>query len=200
MAAILVVCTGNICRSPLAEGFLRAELASRFGSTAPVVSSAGTSGWEGSGAMPESVEAAAERDVDLSAHVSRALTAGRILEADLILGMAGQHRGAVSDDFPEAAGRTFTLKELVRLLEALPAASEEGEPGEILIRRIAEACALRAAGFSGNAYDEDVADPIGLPLEAFRAIAWELDEWCGRLTDGIFGKAAARAATGTEGE
>jgi protein-tyrosine phosphatase len=150
--------------------------------------------------MPETIAAAAERDVDISGHNARGLEVGHVVDSELVLAMAGEHLDAVVAEVPEAAGRTFTLKELVRLIEALPAAFPQDDPGELLIRRVAEADALRASGFAGNPNDEDVADPVGLPLDAFRAIAWELDEWCGRLTDGIFGKAAAHAATGTEGE
>lgn len=200
MGPILVVCTGNVCRSPLAEGFLRAALASRFGAGAPTVTSAGTSGWEGSRAMPESVEAAAERGVDISGHVGRRLMAGHVRDADLVLAMAAEHRDEAADAVPQAAGKTFTLKELVRLLETLPAAPGRGEPEERLVRRVAEADTLRASGFEGNPSDEDIVDPLGLPLEGFRAVAWELDEWCGRLVDGVYGKAAARVGTGTEGE
>ena len=75
MTSILVICTGNICRSPISEGLLRNALQRRFGPAAPDVSSAGTSGLEGSGAMPESVQAAAELGVDISSHVARRLTA-----------------------------------------------------------------------------------------------------------------------------
>jgi protein-tyrosine phosphatase len=150
--------------------------------------------------MPESVEAAAERDVDISGHVGRRLTVEQVQGADLVLAMAGEHRDAVAYEVPEAASRTFTLKELVRLLEGLPAVPDGGEPGGRLVRRIEEADRLRASGFAGNPNDDDVADPLGLPLEAFRAVAWELDEWCHRVADGIYGKAAARAAAGAEGE
>ena len=59
MTSILVVCTGNICRSPIAEGMLREAMAARFGASAPTVSSAGTIGVEGSPATEESVTAAA---------------------------------------------------------------------------------------------------------------------------------------------
>ena len=45
MARVLVVCTGNVCRSPIAEGLLRAAFAERLGDGAPEVSSAGTMGW-----------------------------------------------------------------------------------------------------------------------------------------------------------
>jgi protein-tyrosine phosphatase len=198
MASILVVCTGNVCRSPLAEGFLRAALEARLGASAPEVSSAGTAGWEGSPAMPESVEAAAERGVDISGHRGRELRADHIEAADLIVAMAAEHRDAIAEDVPDAAGRSFTLKELVRLLDALPPADPTASPAEALASRLAEADRLRQSGFEANPYDEDVADPLGLPLESYRAVAWELDEWSRRLADGLFGLAPANAAARDE--
>ncbi len=125
MSAVLVVCTGNVCRSPMAEGFLRAALERRFGGAAPAVSSAGTVGWEGSGAMQESVEAAAERGIDIADHVARRLDAEMTADADLIVCMAGEHRDAVGALDPPAAARAFTLKELTGLLES----SGEGRTG-----------------------------------------------------------------------
>ena len=59
--------------------------------------------------------------------------------------------------------------------------------------RVREADAARAGGFAGNPHDEDVADPLGMPLESYRAVAWELDESVARLVDGLFG-ALPRAA------
>jgi protein-tyrosine phosphatase len=194
MARVLVVCTGNVCRSPIAEGLLRAAFAERLGDGAPEVASAGTMGWEGSAADPNSVAAAAERGVDISAHVARAVSIADLRAADLVLAMGQEHADAVTRAEPGAASRTFTLKELVRLLEALP------EPaGEALRDRVEAAAALRDQGFAGNPHDLDVADPLGMPLESFRAVAWELDEWCGRLADGLVGRAPARAGI-AEGE
>ena len=184
MTSILVVCTGNICRSPIAEGFLRDALVRRFGSRAPAVSSAGTMGWEGSPASPESVIAAGERGSDIEAHEARELGRSMIEGADLILCMAGEHREAVGAAVPEAARRTFTLKELVRLLEDLPGPTDD--PDAIAVR-IAAADALRDGGGSGNPHDEDISDPLGLPLDTYRAIAWELDGWNTRLVAGLFG-------------
>ena len=86
-------------------------------------SSAGTMGLSGSGADPNSILAAAERGVDISDHEARELTAPDIASAALIVGMAREHARAVIGPNPEAKPRTFTLKELVRLLEALPAAT-----------------------------------------------------------------------------
>jgi len=196
MAGILVVCTGNVCRSPIAEGSLRAALVARLGEDAPQVVSAGTMGWEGSGAQPDSVEAAAELGVDISAHRARLLRPRDALAADLVLAMAREHVHAVRDEVPE---RAFTLKQLVRLLEALPAPAP-GDPDAVLASRVAEADALRRSGFEGNPADEDVADPLGMSLETYRAIAWELDEWCSRLVDGLFGRTPARAGAGVERE
>jgi protein-tyrosine-phosphatase len=194
MASILVVCTGNVCRSPLAEGFLRAALEGRLGGSAPTVSSAGTAGWAGSPAMAESVAAAAERGVDISGHRGRALHPDDVSDADLIVGMSAEHRDAVVRLVPEAAGRTFTLKELVRVLDALPGVERTASPADALAKRLAEADRLRRSGFEGNRHDEDVVDPLGMPLDSYRAVAWELDEWSRRLADGLFGLAPANAA------
>jgi protein-tyrosine phosphatase len=188
MARVLVVCTGNVCRSPIAEGMLRAAFVERLGDKAPGVVSAGTMGWEGSGADPNSIAAAAERGIDISEHVARALSPLELRSADLVLAMSSEHADAVRRSDPAVAGRTFTLKELVRLVEALP------EPaGEDLPARVGAADALRHEGFQGNPYDIDVSDPLGMPLQSFRAVAWELGEWCARLADGLVGRTPARA-------
>jgi len=186
MTAILVVCTGNICRSPMAEGFLRDALIRRFGDRAPRVSSAGTMGWTGSPASPESVIAAGERGSDIESHLARELQPSMIEGADLILCMAGEHREAVVADVPEAAPRTFTLKELVRLLEAVSPASPSDDP-DAFVDRLAAAHEGRLGDEPQNPHDEDISDPLGLPLDTYRAIAWELDGWTARLVDGLFG-------------
>jgi protein-tyrosine phosphatase len=189
MASILIVCTGNVCRSPMAEGFLRTALDDRFGRSAPSVASAGTAGWEGSSAMPEAIQAAAERGVDISAHRGRRLTVSDVEEADVVLAMAAEHREAVVRAVPGAEPRTFTLKELVRLLESLPQAEQAEDAGAALSDRIEEAARLRQGGFEGNPHDEDVADPLGMPVHTYRAVAWELEDLVSRLAEGAFGAA-----------
>lgn len=185
MTSILVVCTGNICRSPIAEGLLRDALQRRFGDAAPVVSSAGTRGLEGSDAMPESVWAAQELGVDISGHLGRRLTAGMAQEADLLLCMASNHSDTLTFEFG-LGSRAFTLKELVRLLESLPPLDARGGP-EGLVDRVAAAQDARANGAVPPSRDNDIADPLGQPIEAYRAIAWELETWMSRLVDGLFG-------------
>lgn len=185
MTSILVICTGNICRSPISEGLLRDALQRRFGSAAPGVSSAGTSGLEGSGAMPESVQAASELGIDIAGHVARRLTRDMASEADLLLCMARDHRDTFA---PPLGAHAFTLKELVRLLEALPAPPADAGP-EVLAGRIAAADLARRDGTASSS-DEDIADPLGQPLEAYRAIAWEIETWNERLVTALFGAAA----------
>jgi protein-tyrosine phosphatase len=197
MAAILVVCTGNVCRSPIAEGMVREALEARFGRDAPVVASAGTAGWDGSPAMPASVVAAAELGVDVSSHVARRLLPVHVGDAALVIAMAAEHRERIVRAVPEAAGRTFTLKELVRLLEALPPADPRTVTAETWNLRVADAEALRRKGSAIRQDDEDVVDPLGLPLEAYRAIAWELQGWCRRLVDGLAGSTIGSSRGGT---
>jgi protein-tyrosine phosphatase len=194
VAHVLVICTGNICRSPMAEGFLRSALERRFGSDAPTVDSAGTQGWEGSPAQSGSIVAAREREVDISGHVARRVTRALVERADLVLTMSGEHRDDVRRSVPAATDRTFTLKELVRLLQALPPSAGAAASAGTLPARIAEAAALRRDGFAGNPRDEDIADPLGQPQDTYRAVAWELDDWILRLADGLYGRAPAPAS------
>ena len=188
MTSILVICTGNICRSPISEGLLRDALERRFGAAAPDVSSAGTSGLEGSGAMPESVRAAAELGVDISGHVARRLTAAIADGADLLLCMATEHRAvfAAAHDLDD---RAFTLKELVRLLETLPPPAA-GAGADSLPDRVAAAELARRNGAVPPSRDDDIADPLGQPLEAYRSIAWEIETWTDRLVSSLFGALA----------
>jgi protein-tyrosine phosphatase len=200
MADILAVCTGNVCRSPLAEAFLRSALRHRFGDRAPSVASAGTAGWAGHGAQPYSVTAAAERGADVSKHAARVLDAAMVREAALVVAMGTDHRDAVARMVPEARSRTFTLKELVRLLEAHPGDPNLLlEPRERLAEEVGRADAHRPHGLRRHPRDQDVADPLGMSLETYRAVAWELDEWCRRLADGLYGRADAPTPAGGTG-
>ena len=194
MGSILVVCSGNICRSPVAEGLLRRALHRRFGERAPTVSSAGTIAMDGNAISDGSVLAAGERGVDIARHRARLLTAPLISGADLCLCMAAEHRDEIAELVPEAADRAFTLKELVRLLEREPRADAAGP--DALPGRIAAAAASRALEGAPNPFDEDVVDPIGMPVETYRAVAWELDEWVDRLVAGLFGPTAMAAEGG----
>ena len=110
---ILLVCTGNTCRSPMAEGILRALVEQR-GLSDVVVSSAGTGAWDGAPASEGAYLVGIERGVDLSAHRARLLTSELAESVDLILTMSRSHRQRVLALAPdekvqvlgEYAGRT----------------------------------------------------------------------------------------------
>ena len=136
--------------------------------------------------MPESVQASSELGIDIAGHIARRLTPGMAYEADLLLCMARDHRDAFA---PPLEGRAFTLKELVRLLRTLPAPATNAGP-ETLVERIAAADQARRSGAVAPSLDEDIADPLGQPIEAYRAIAWEIETWSDQLVDALFGAVA----------
>lgn len=198
MSTILAVCTGNICRSPMAAGFLRAGLAER-GVSGVAVASCGISGWEGSEAVPEAVEAMVERGVDITGHRARRFDPHMARDADLILAMAAEHREAIAAAVPQAAVRTFTIKELARLLGHLAlGAPGDGDRAARPAAMAAAADGIRASGTVEPSRDEDVADPLGLGIEAFRATAWEIEGLCGRILEAAFAAPAAAGADGAE--
>ncbi len=192
MASILIVCTGNICRSPMAEGLLRHHLRTREVGDVQVAS-AGVSGWDGSPASAEAVEALSERGVDISSHLARRLGRRMIDSADLVVAMAAEHREGVARIAHSAGPRTFTLKELVRLLDDVRMPLR-GATSEELLREAAELANTRRTG-EQEALDEDIADPLGLSLPAYRATAWELNGLVERLVEVLFGEGADRGGT-----
>lgn len=115
---ILFVCTGNTCRSPMAEGFGRSLLAKKL--SCPVdklgekgynVTSAGVIACSGVGPTSEAVEVCREVGVDISGHGAGLLTPDLIRQADCVFAMDRSHYRAVVGMVPEAAGRTALLIE-----------------------------------------------------------------------------------------
>lgn len=94
MSHVLFVCTGNTCRSPLAEALLRHKLADR-GVDGVTVSSAGTGAWEGAPASEGAYLVGLEHGLDLSEHRARLLNRDVAQAATLILTMARHHRARV---------------------------------------------------------------------------------------------------------
>lgn len=113
---VLLVCTGNTCRSPMAETLLRHELSQRFknlfapGQPPPVVAvSAGLSAYPGGAASPEAVTVMQSRGLSLKDHQSRPLTQRLLKQADLVLTMTASHRQAILGRWPEASQKTYLL-------------------------------------------------------------------------------------------
>lgn len=118
MIAILIVCEGNVCRSPYVERVLRA----RLDAVAPgafQVSSAGTAAEPGAAMFPRSSDAVLRHGADPSGFAGTPLTA-RVLDGPaLVLTLERQHRAAVLDIAPALLRRTFTLREFERLVRPL---------------------------------------------------------------------------------
>jgi protein-tyrosine-phosphatase len=142
-ARILVVCTGNTCRSPLAAALLRSRLAATTDLATVIVESAGTGASNGAPASPGSAAVALERGLDLSAHQARLLTLPMVQGADVIFAMGAAHldrvvalggrdkvhlltsyAGETASDVADPFGREIaayreTAEQLDRLLESV---------------------------------------------------------------------------------
>jgi protein-tyrosine-phosphatase len=142
---VLLVCTGNACRSPMAAGLLEHLLAERAAAgdmrAAQVrVSSAGTHAPAGSPATPDAVEACAELGVDIAAHRARQATAEILSAADLILVMEPFHLAGVFARDAQAARKAILLTE-----------------------------------FAGEPDSDGVPDPIGAPMAVYRETCARLE-------------------------
>lgn len=102
---ILVVCIGNICRSPMAEGLLKITLPNLQ------ICSAGIAAMVGHGADPIAMQIMAKAGVDISAHRARMLTDAMSRDADIILVMDEMQKQQISMQYPYARGKVFRLAE-----------------------------------------------------------------------------------------
>ncbi|HEY2328843.1 MAG TPA: ribose 5-phosphate isomerase B, partial [Verrucomicrobiae bacterium] len=114
MKTILFLCTGNVCRSPMAEGLFRHAVKNRGEFR---ILSAGLGALDGQPPTAHSAEAMKEIGIDISQQRSRALTAELVRSADLILGMTHSHTDTVALLYPAAAEKTFLLREFDETLE-----------------------------------------------------------------------------------
>jgi len=113
---VLFVCTGNTCRSPMAETIFKQLASERVGCRPEeleehgvVVASAGIAAWAGGSASAGAIEAMHDIGADLSGHESQPLTEPLVRQADIIWTMTAAHRSAILAQFPEAGGRTAVL-------------------------------------------------------------------------------------------
>ncbi len=113
---ILLVCTGNTCRSPMAEAMMKKKVADKLGCKPQeledrgiMIASAGIAAMAGGRSATEAVQAMRERELEVSQHESQPLSERLARHADLVITMTHGHRDAVIAQWPDAAPRTFTL-------------------------------------------------------------------------------------------
>ncbi|MEU1972072.1 low molecular weight phosphatase family protein [Microbacterium sp. NPDC019599] len=202
MIEILTVCTGNICRSPLAELMLRARLAD----FAPTVASAGTHGLPSAPMTSKALAlavAAGVRHEDAASHRSRYLTEALLSAPDLVLAMTRDHRRAVVELAPARVRSTFTIREFARLAASLSddelrtAADEGGTDAESRVGAVVAAVSGQRGTVEPptNLADDDVVDPYGRSWETYQRSAAQLapavDEVVRALVIALEGASAA---------
>ncbi|PRY49350.1 protein-tyrosine phosphatase [Geodermatophilus tzadiensis] len=187
---VLVVCTGNICRSPAAEAWLAAGLA---GSDVRV-SSAGLHACTGE---PIAEQMARLLDVAPPRTPARQLGAALVARAGLVLTMTRDQRRGVVTLVPAAVRRTFTLREFADLAGA---ARAEGvvpagaTPGRALAAVVTAAPRLRPLRPAGA--PDDVEDPHGRDDEVFARVAAEIRESVDRVLATVRAPGPDRVGTG----
>ena len=173
--SILVVCTGNVCRSPYLERRLRHELAG----TGIAVESAGTkalAGLDMDDGTRERLDAAAS---DAKGFRARQVTPEMVAGADLVLTAAREHRTAVAQLHPAALRRVFTVSDFADLVDGLTVVDPDADPLADLdaswVRQVAAAAARRRGSIVARQSGVDITDPIGGPPSAFGQMANEVD-------------------------
>jgi len=188
VAEILVVCTGNICRSPLAMALLEHAARDRLGSDAPVwVRSSGVHAMQGHPASEESGRQARLRGLDLQSHRGALTTRDELASADLVLVMSEQHRIKVVAMHAPAARWTFTLPEFARLCAALKPIGDDSVSPRERIRFVVRLAHGSRAYVPRPGGPEEVADPYGGPRGGYETMATEVDGHVRRIAPQLFG-------------
>lgn len=178
--SILTVCTGNICRSPLAEQLLVAHLR---GIPEITISSAGTRALVGEPMLATTQEIAHSYGVETTeAHRARQVNEALLESSDLILAMTRDHRRTLVELSPRVTRRVFTIREFARLAEVTTddvLSSEIAWTGESPVERLR--AAVKAVTLSRNILplvadraEEDVIDPYQREMKVHEASAQQL--------------------------
>ncbi|NLU83598.1 protein tyrosine phosphatase [Rhodococcus sp. HNM0569] len=164
---VLFVCTGNICRSPIAER-LAVAYAQESGTESFEARSAGVQAVVGHAMDPTAAQVLESLGGDPEGFTARMVTADMVGAADLVLTMSERQREKVLETAPSALHRTFTLREALRLVEA----SDATDPDSLASARTAH---------RNTGDPEDIVDPIGQEEEVFVGVGDEIAETVGRL-------------------
>ena len=170
-----MVCTGNLCRSPMAQVLLQASLEDRA-----QVSSAGVLAIT-QPADPHAVRVCAQAGLDLGQHLATRLSPELIdtVGADLVLGMSRRHVMTIIEQVPSAWDRTFTYREFADRAVMAPRAASVSV--KAWVARLAWGRELSAWASAGGS-EMDVADPIGRGRWRFRRSFHEIDQLTQQIT------------------
>ncbi len=158
---VLFVCTGNTCRSAMAEGMFKKMLEKRTkGNSKIEVISAGISALPGISPTFEAISVMFEQGIDISQHYAQELQEELIKKADLILVMTNEHKEYIHKEFPFAQNKTFLLKKFT--------INNKSESNQ------------------NNDRNYEIIDPIGRKIEFYRIIARELKNNLEKILDKIF--------------
>src|ERR687893_1791 len=189
MFRILFVCTGNRCRSPIAEEQLR-----RLAEGLPVeVGSVGLLDLGSAPALPEVLEVGRSIGLDLSGHRSRHLMGIDLSDMDLVVGLERSHVAAAVIEANVPYEKVFTFKEIVRLLHGVkpPATSDVEERARMAVKLAHE---QRNAGPSFTP-GEDIEDPFGGTRAAYTEMATTVARLARELLAGLFGRVPSGAGS-----
>jgi protein-tyrosine phosphatase len=189
-ARILIVCTGNICRSPFIERLLQHELSERrtgpdsgdSGTPGIIVQSAGTGALVGSAMNPQAAVQLKAHGGDPSGFRARDLTPALIAESDLVLTATREHRGKVARMSPAAMRRVFTFRDFAHLVAGIDAPAPAGAATSRMsprdrVRQVTDKAAASRGLKPPLAPDlADIVDPYRRADEAFVIMAQQVVE------------------------
>jgi protein-tyrosine phosphatase len=182
---VLFICHANLCRSPMAERLAGRTFVDWFGTAASQVwvASAGTHAQVGHAMHPGTAQVLQERRAVAGSFASRPATAELVTAADLVLTATREQRAACVTLAPAAVRYTFTLRQFGRMsagLAALGPSAASGSPGTLgppaarMRTLLDEVVGSRSRLQPADASDDDLADPIGRSVAAFRTCAAEI--------------------------
>ena len=190
---VLMVCTGNVARSPLAEQLFGASITRVFeaDSATFLVASAGIRALVGHDMTDDSRRVAREYGVEAVRHHARQVTPNLIAASDLVLGATRAHRRFVVETLPRASGKAFTLVEFAHVMRWMGSGQgvvPQPDPHEVLSARLASVrdAAARQRGMVPPPIEQsdfDIADPYGAKPAIYDQVGARIAESVGTIVD-----------------
>lgn len=170
---ILFVCTGNTCRSAMAEAIFNSVTEDGTGSGKPFsAASAGIFAFDGDSASGNAVSVLFnDMEIDISAHRSRQINKEIADRADIILTMTREHKRTMIQMFPETADRVYVLKEYIK--------KEYIKKEDIKKEDINNG--MKSPGINDYDYSLDITDPYGMPIRVYQKCAEEIKDAIDKL-------------------